>query len=208
MNISKCVVITGSIGCGKTSVCNILKERGYAIIDADTISRSVAEDSADEIKSAFGEEYIKNGRLDRQKLGALIFQNKNAKEKLEAIMHPKIKNAIFEKVWELEKEKNIYFVDIPLFYENQNYSELSPIAVVYAPVQTQLERLIARNGISESDAKNMIAAQIDIEIKKEKADFIIDNSGHKDKLDDKVNNFLEEVDRWFYKNTARAETIF
>jgi len=208
MNATKCVVITGSIGCGKSSVANILKAKGYRVVDADAISKKVARESISEIASIFGDKFVKDGELDRKKMGELIFQDKSQKIKLESIMHPKIKTAIFEEMAKLEKESKIYFVDIPLFFESKNYKELSPVAVVYAPVQTQLKRIIKRDGLGEEDAKKRVAAQIDINEKAKKADFVIDNSGDENKLGENVNNFLEEVERWFCKNTAQAEMIF
>ncbi len=204
----KCIVITGSIGCGKSSVCAILKEIGYEIIDADAISKTVAKTKIAQIGDIFGAEYIENGEIDTKKLGRLVFENKEAKKKLEAIMHPEIKKEIFKKIAELEKKDKIYFVDIPLFFESENYRELSPVAVVYAPRTVQLERIMKRDGLGEIDANNRINSQIDIEKKAKMADFLIDNSGSKEELQKNIEKFLQEAKKWFCKNTAQAETIF
>jgi len=206
--VSKCVVITGSIGCGKSSVCKILSQKGYKIIDADLISKKIAKDSIDDIATAFGGEFLIGKEIDAKKLGKLIFSNKQEKEKLESIMHPKIKKEIFKQIEILGKEGELFFVDIPLFFESQNYKELKPVAVVYAPKEAQLERIISRDSFSVADANDRIGSQMNIEEKKEKADFVIDNSGEASTLEAEVDNFLKEVEQWFYKNTAQAETTF
>jgi dephospho-CoA kinase len=205
---SRCVVITGSIGCGKSSVCDILKTKGYTVIDADVISKAILKENCSKIGEIFGAEYIKNNEIDTKKLGKLVFENKEAKSKLEELMHPKIKKQIFAEIERIEKEDKIYFLDIPLFFESKNYAELSPIAVVYVPKELQLQRVIARDGLSKNDAINRINSQIDIEAKKKAADFVIDNSGLSDNLASQVNIFLEKVEQWFCKNTAQAETTF
>jgi dephospho-CoA kinase len=205
---AKYVVITGSIGCGKSSVCDILEAKGYEIIDADNIARIVAQEEIEQIRSVFGNHFIKNGMLDREAIAKLIFKDRDAKVKLEAIMHPKIKEKIFAQMEKLEKKGKIYFIDIPLFFESDNYRQLSPVAVVYASKDMQLSRIMKRSGLDQEGADSRISAQIDIDKKKELADFIIDNSGEKSILEEKVNIFLEEVKQWFYKNTAQAETIF
>jgi len=205
---SKCIVITGSIGCGKSSVCSILKSKGYAVVDADTISKAILKEKRSKISEIFGAEYIKNNEIDTKKLGKLIFENKELKSKLEKLMHPEIKKQIFTEIEKLEKEGRMYFLDIPLFFESKNYDELSPIAVVYTPKKLQLQRVIMRDGLSKNDAINRINSQIDIEVKKKKADFVIDNSGTAKNLASQVDIFLEKVEQWFYKNTAQAETTF
>ncbi len=208
MKLSNCVVLTGSIGCGKSSVCEILESKGFKVIDADKISKEISKVSAPIIASTFGSEYIQNGSIDTNRLGQLVFSDKNAKAKLEAILHPPIKEKIFAEAEKLEKDNKIYFIDIPLFFETQNYSELKPIAVVYAPLDAQIERVSSRNCLGREEAIKRIGSQIDIEKKVKMANFVIDNSGDKLDLKNRVNNFLEEVENWFCKNTAQAETTF
>ena len=147
-------------------------------------------------------------RADVKKLGKLIFGDARAKAKLEAIMHPKIRVRIYSEISRLCKTEKLFFVDIPLFFESKNYLELSPVAVVYTPRELQLSRVVARDKQGEADAKNRIKSQIDIEEKVKKADFVIDNSGEEAALEKAVDKFLEEVKKWFCKNTAQAETIF
>lgn len=199
----KCIVITGSIGCGKSSVCKILSQKGYEIIDADKISRDVFEASKKEIEAIFGVEAVN----DRAALAKIVFEDENKRKQLEQIMHPKIKETILAQMNELEKKGKIYFVDIPLFFETKNY-DLSPVAVVYTPKEKQLSRIVARGEIDEQGAQKRIDAQIDIEQKAKMADFVIDNSGDTKSLELNTEKFLQEVKQWFYKNTVQAETIF
>lgn len=208
MKFKKCVVITGSVGCGKSTVCKALNGLGYDVIDADKISKECADNSTDELKEAFGGEYFDGDVLNRKKLGNLIFADKEAKVKLEKILHPKIREKIYAKIEELEAKERVFFVDIPLYFESAAYSELRPTVVVYTPPQNQLLRLIQRDKIGVDEAKQKIASQINIDEKAKIADFVIDNSGNIEDLENNIKKFLEEVNVWFYKNTAQAETTF
>lgn len=208
MNFCKMAVITGSIGCGKSSVCKILLGKGYEIIDADAIAKTLLKELFLEIIETFGAEFDAGGEIDVKKLGKLVFSDALAKSKLEAIMHPKIRERIYGEISRLCAKGKLFFVDIPLFFESKNYSELSPVAVVYAPREIQLTRVVARDKQGEADALSRINSQIDIEKKRAKADFVIDNSGEEAALEKAVEKFLEEVEKWFCKNTAQAETIF
>lgn len=208
MGLSNCVVITGSIGCGKSTVCSMLASKGYKIIDADAIGKEIANSNLSTIASLFGNDYVEEGILNREKLGKLVFSNETAKAKLEAVMHPLIKEKILKEAQKLEKDNKIYFIDIPLFFESKNYTELSPVVVVYTPRERQIQRISLRNNLAVEDVLARVNSQIDIEEKAKMADFIIDNSGEISELSGKVNNFLKEVEIWFCKNTARAETIF
>ncbi len=208
MNFCKMAVITGSIGCGKSSVCKILLGKGYEIIDADAVAKTLLRELFLEIIETFGAEFDAGGEIDVKKLGKLVFSDALAKSKLEAIMHPKIRERIYGEISRLCAKGKLFFVDIPLFFESKNYSELSPVAVVYATKELQLSRVSARDKQGEADAISRINSQIDIEEKRVKADFVIDNSGEEAALEEAVEKFLEEVEKWFYKNTAQAETIF
>lgn len=208
MKLTNCIVITGSIGCGKSTVCSMLASRGYKIIDADAIGKEIANSNLPLIAEAFGGDYVNEGVLNREKLGKLIFSDETAKIKLESIMHPLIKEKILQEAQKLEKDNKIYFIDIPLFFESKNYMELPLVAVVYTPRESQIKRISLRSNLAEQDVLARINSQIDIEEKIKMADFIIDNSGDISGLSDKVDNFLKEVESWFCKNTAQAETIF
>ncbi len=191
-NFSYALALTGSIASGKSTVASLLKLHGLQCIDADATAHEVLEDHAKEIGELFGPEYLTKGKVNRKKLGSLIFADKEAKAKLEAFMHPKIRERILEKSQRFEKLKFPYLIDIPLFFETNAY-EIATSVVVYTPKEVQLERLIKRNGLSEEESKQRIAAQMDIEDKKARADFIIDNSGDLKHLQEECELFVEII---------------
>ncbi len=169
------IVITGGICTGKSTVCKILKDKGFFIIDADKIAHRVLNENIKEIEKIFGKQYIKNDEVDRKKLGNLVFSNPLKKKLLEALLHPKIQNIIKSLEKQYKKEKKRYLIDIPLFYETNSY-KADKVIVVYAPEDIELKRLIKRDNISKEEAKQRIKSQLDIEKKKILGDFVIDNS--------------------------------
>ena len=175
------VALTGGIATGKSSVAEIFKEWGYEIIDADKIAHDVLDKQSDKIADMFGQEYVSEDRVDRKKLGALVFSDEARREELESLLHPLIRDEIEAKASELDKKKKTYLVDVPLFYETKRYN-IEDVIVVYVPREIQLERLINRDSISLPEADERINAQMDIEQKKEKATYLIDNSGTRDEL--------------------------
>ena len=158
-------VITGSIASGKSTVVNLLKERGFSVIDADLIAHEQLEICKCEIVEVFGEQILDEARkIDRKKLGAIVFNEPKKLKNLEQILHPKIKAEIFFKASQFERLGEIYFADIPLFFEKkERYSEFKNVAVIYAPKELLLSRLMSRNGLNLENAKARIELQMDID---------------------------------------------
>ncbi|HIM94911.1 MAG TPA: dephospho-CoA kinase [Campylobacterales bacterium] len=169
------VALTGSIATGKSSVASIFRDYGVVIIDADRIAHEVINREYLQISKLFGEEYVNKERVDRKLLGSLIFSNKEAKSKLEALLHPLIYQEILKRSNIEERLKKPYIIDIPLFFESNRYP-IEKVIVVYTPKEIQLKRLMERDNSSKKEALLRINSQIDIEIKKEKATYLIDNS--------------------------------
>ncbi len=192
VEIRYAIALTGGIATGKSTVANLLKLFGFHIIDADTIAHQVLEESKEEIAKIFGQKYIKEGRVDRKALAKLIFGNKEERQRLEHLLHPKIKKRILDLAKKEERFNVPYFIDIPLFFETRNY-DISPVVVVYAPKELQLERLTKRERLSKEEAMRRIEAQIDIEKKKEMADFVIDNSKDLKHLQSEVERFVQKI---------------
>lgn len=188
-------VITGSIASGKSTVANLLKERGFSVIDADIIAHEQLEIYKCEIVKAFGEQILdEGGRIDRKKLGAIVFNEPKKLKNLEQILHPKIKAEIFFKASQLERLGQVYFVDIPLFFEKkERYAEFKNVAVIYAPKELLLSRLISRNGLNLEDAKARVGLQMDIEQKRKMAKFVIDNSNDRENLKLELEKFLKQI---------------
>ena len=188
-------VITGSIASGKSTVVNLLKERGFSVIDADLIAHEQLEICKCEIVKAFGEQILdETGRIDRKKLGDTVFNDPKKLKNLEQILHPKIKAEILSKALQLERLGQVYFVDIPLFFEKrERYAEFKNVAVIYAPKELLLSRLISRNRLSLNEAKARVELQMDIEQKREMAKFVIDNSNDRENLKLELEKFLGQI---------------
>jgi dephospho-CoA kinase len=182
------IVLTGSIATGKSSVCRQLEKNGYAIIDADKIAKELID--AKVIEKLFGSNFIKNGRVDRKILGDLVFNNPKQREKLNRYIHPLIRKKIYQEVKKMEESGRKYIVDIPLYFESKHYDG-SIVGVVYCPKEKQIGRLMRRDGISKEGAIKRVASQIDIEEKKGKADFVIDNSQDEKHLKVESKKFME-----------------
>ena len=220
MKLKHAVVITGSIGSGKSAVCELLRDRGFEIIDADKISHDVLDRCAAQVAEIFGTQYVvqedaqaKNltshaefddsrdeenltdsrAFVDRKKLGELVFKNPAELAKLEALLHPKITAEILSQARALEAKEKLYFVDIPLFFEGKRYEFFDKVAVVYAPKDTLISRVMKRNGLDHAAAKHRVELQTDIEQKRAMADFVIDNSGDLQNLRDETGSFLEKI---------------
>lgn len=188
----RAIALTGGIATGKSTVCNLLKKDDFLIIDADLIAHKLLDLHHLSIASMFGQEYVKDKRVLRKKLGSIIFSNEKNKLKLEAFIHPLIQKEIEKEASILEKMEKVYFIDIPLFYEKMHYP-ISKCLLVYAPKDTQKKRLMSRDNIDGKEALLKISNQMDIEEKKNKADYIIDNSSGLKELKDEVEQFIKEI---------------
>jgi len=191
--LKNAIVLTGSIATGKSTASAIMQLLGFRVIDADKIAHKVLDESVQEIKDAFGSQYINGNRVDRKKLGALVFANKELRLKLEAIVHPKIKEQILQEAKKQEEFNKPYLIDIPLFFEREGAYDIKKVIVVYAPKELQLQRLIKREGLSEKEALLRIESQISIEDKKKKATYLIDNSKDLAHLQSECERVKEEI---------------
>ncbi|HUE59967.1 MAG TPA: dephospho-CoA kinase [Acidimicrobiales bacterium] len=176
------VGLTGGIGAGKSTVAGDLAARGAAVIDADGIAREVVEPGGrayDALVERFGAGILQaDGRLDRQKLADVVFNQPDALAALNEITHPAIGSVMAERVVEAAESNEIVVVDIPLLnIATKSRLNLNAVVVVDAPEQTAVERLVQHRGFSESDARARIAAQISRDERRALADFVIDNSG-------------------------------
>ena len=192
------IVITGSIGSGKSAVCEILRERGFEIIDADSIAHEQLNSCTSEVVAEFGDEVLADGKIDRKKLGALVFNDADKLKILERILHPKIRLEILSRAAKLESAGRTYFVDIPLFFERRDaYKEFSRVAVVYAPKDTLISRVMKRNELSYDAAKYRVELQTNIEQKRAAANFTIENAGDFENLKNETLKFLSEIQSSF-----------
>jgi dephospho-CoA kinase len=189
--------LTGGIASGKSTVAGMLRELGATVIDADEASRAVVEPGTPGLRAvveAFGREVLDGDRLDRWKLGAIIFVDEAARRRLEAITHPLIRAWMAERQREAEERgEERVVLDIPLLYENGLDRGLKAVMVVYAPAEVEMERLMARNGFSSEEAGRRVAAQMPIEEKKARATYVIDNSGTREQTLEQVRKVWSEI---------------
>lgn len=192
MEFKNAIALSGGIATGKSTVSNFLKLHGFLIIDADKVAHKILDENISSIASLFGAEYIKDNKVDRKKLGALIFNNLEAKTKLQDFIHPLIKHEIASQAKIFESQNKPYIIDIPLFFETKNY-DIQKTVVVYAPLDLQIKRLMDRDKIDEQEAKQKISNQMDIEKKRLLAKFVIDNSFDLKHLQKQIDKFLKDI---------------
>ena len=176
------VGLTGSIAVGKSFVLGVLAELGCRVIDADTTAREVVQPGTaglDSIVEAFGSEVLReDGTLDRTILGAIVFSNEKKRQLLNSILHPFIIAAQDDqlRLWQDETPGGIAVIDAALMIESGGYRRFDKLIVVHCRPETQLDRLVLRDGLSPDEAVSRIAAQMSQEEKIKYADFLIDTS--------------------------------
>jgi dephospho-CoA kinase len=190
--------LTGGIATGKSTAAKLLTEHGAILIDLDGIAREVVEPgqpSLSAIAERFGPAILQeDGKLDRKKLGAIVFADPAERKALEAIIHPAIRAVMKERMayHESNTPEKLVVVDVPLLYESKLESYFEQIMVVYVPRETQLQRLLTRDKLTVEEARKRLEAQMDIEIKKERADVLIDNSGSLSETEEQIERFWRE----------------
>lgn len=181
--------ITGSIACGKSTVSNYLKSKGYIVIDADKIGHEALDDDyvKEKLILAFGNEILDDNKINRQKLGELVFGNSSNLNVLNSIIHPEIRKKILQKI-DKNNDKEFIFIDVALLFEAKFDDLVDKIIVVYVDKNTQLTRLMKRNSISKKEALSRIVSQMSPTEKAKLGDYMVNNN-----LD--VINTYEQVDK-------------
>ncbi|HWR38393.1 MAG TPA: dephospho-CoA kinase [Patescibacteria group bacterium] len=178
----KTIGLTGGIASGKSTVSRILAEMGAWIIDADQIARDVVAPGTpawQEITVWMGPEVLlPDASLNRQWLGKHVFADATKRRRLEEITHPRILEQVEQKRRELAAQgAKILVLDVPLLLESGWQTSVQEVWVVYVTPQTQLDRLMQRDGLTQETALQRIRAQMSLEEKAERADRVIDNNG-------------------------------
>ena len=175
--------VTGNIASGKSTVSKELAHRGALVLDADQLAREVVAVGSPALRKLveiFGSEILrKNGCLDRDRLGRMVFADSGAREKLNRIIHPAIAKLSIERLKELKRRVAVPLVvyEAPLLFEVGAETRVDKVLVVKIDPEEQLKRLMARDGLDEVAAQQRIAAQMPQQQKLERADFVINNSG-------------------------------
>ncbi|WP_441749621.1 dephospho-CoA kinase [Helicobacter pylori] len=195
MVLKNAIALTGGIGTGKSTTIKILESQGYQILDADKIAHQLLQEHRFEIAQHFGPDILEKGILNRKKLGAIVFQNANELKWLEDFLHPLIRECMLQKAYELEKNHQAYFLDIPLFFEvgGKKCYPVSKVVLIYTPRVLQIERLLERDKLKEAEILQRLACQMDIEQKRALSDYIIDNSSSLKDLNKQVERFLKTL---------------
>ena len=195
------VGLTGGIGSGKSEVARRLAEHGAVLIDADVAARKVVEPGSPglaQVAEAFGDEVLRpDGALNRERLGEIVFGDPGLRAKLNAIVHPLVRE------WMQEAERAamrangdaVVVHDVPLLAESRGPAGFDAVIVVDVPPDLQLERLVSRRGMPAEQARARMAAQAGREQRLAVADIVIDNSGSLDDLDRRVAEVWSDLER-------------
>lgn len=192
--------LTGGIGSGKSTVAALFVEWGAFLIDADAISRSLMEPGEVVLArtvAEFGEHLLDgDGRLNRPALARIVFHDEQARLRLNAIVHPAIRERAAQLVEQARSEpgfSGIILEDIPLLVESGDPSAFEGVVVVRTPLATRLQRLVSSRGMSEEDARARIAAQATDEQREAVATWIIDNGGSLEETAEQVRAVWEQM---------------
>jgi len=193
----KLIGLTGGAGSGKSTAAEMFRELGAAVIDADEASHAVYAPQTpgfDAVVREFGPEYVRGGQVDRARLGELVFHDDDARRRLNAIVHPLVREWMAERTAEADRDgAEVVIHDVPLLFENGLEGLYSNVVLVYAPERVQIKRLVEGRGISEDRARAIIAAQLPIDEKRGRAQRVIDNSGSREVTRAQVNRVWDEL---------------
>ena len=196
----KLIGLTGGAGSGKSTVSDMLSELGATVIDADEAAHAVYQPGTpgfDAVVTEFGGEYARDGRIDRGRLGALVFHDEGARRRLNAIVHPLVREWMAARTAEAAmRDAGVVVQAVPLLFENGLERLYQSIVLVYVPEDVQLRRLVEGRGLKPDRALGMIASQMPIDEKRKLAHHVIDNSGT-------VESTRRQVER-LWEQTLRA----
>jgi dephospho-CoA kinase len=195
----KLVGLTGGVASGKSTVASMLRDLGAAVVDADEATHAVYEPGTpgfDAVVREFGPEYVRDGRIDRARLGDLVFNDEMARRRLNAIVHPLVRDWMAERTAEaVEHGARVVVQDVPLLFENGLEGLFSVVVLVYVPEAVQVARLKENRAVTPERARSMIAAQMPIEEKRARAQHVIDNGGSREQTRAQVERLWDELIR-------------
>lgn len=194
----KLVGLTGGIASGKSTVAKILQSLGAAIVNADDLAREVVEPGHEawkEIVASFGADILQSDQtLDRQKLRTLIFNQPEARKRLESIIHPRVRALAEERIRQYAAAGYpVVIYEVPLLFEGNLQEWLRPVILVACDVETQTARLQKRDHLTAADAEKHIAAQMSLNDKRRLAEYVIENNGSLEDLERQTRQILEEL---------------
>jgi dephospho-CoA kinase len=197
--------LTGGIASGKSAVAAMLREKGFSVLDADSLAHKLIEPGQpayNEVVQEFGQDGLApGGRVDRAKLSAIVFQDRAKLDRLNAIVHPRVGEFVFHQFdeWQRAGTRDAAFVEAALLIESGIHKKLDGLVVAWCEPEQQLQRLLDR-GLSESEARRRIAAQLPVEEKLRLATDKVDCSGSLDETRRQVEALAAKLRR---SQTAR-----
>ena len=185
--------VTGGIGSGKTTVCKLFESKGIPVYNSDERAKHLLAHHPEvkqQLLKVFGETVFTNNLPDRKKIAQLVFSDKEKLKLLNAIIHPKVKED-FEQ-WKKQQSSKLIIKEAAILIESGAYKQVDKILVVTAPLQTRIQRVMQRDGVSKQDVESRLNNQFSDEERINYAHFVIDNSGEKD-LEQQVDEILKQL---------------
>lgn len=182
--------LSGGIGSGKSSACEIFSSLGYSIINADKIGHQVLKEKSREVIDAFGEEILEEGEISRAKLGKIVFKDQARLKELESILTLGIQEEIFRLCVIHEAQKKPFFVEIPILFEQRERYNFLHCILIACSEKKQIERVCQRNQLSADEVRKRMATQMPLKEKIPLAWKIFENEGSKEELRDRLEEWL------------------
>ena len=191
--------ITGGIASGKSTVTEFLRQQGYQVVDADQVVHELQEPGGrlyQALLSTFGTAILQeDGRLDRPKLGAMIFGNPDVLARSSQLQNEIIREELAGRRDLLAETEDIFFMDLPLLFELDYDNWFDQIWLMDVTEEIQLSRLMARNALSREEAEKRIAAQLSLQEKRKRADVLIDNNASLEETRQQLRDALQKLER-------------
>lgn len=191
--------ITGGIGSGKSTVSKYVEHKGFKIIDADKIARKlldIGEDAYTKTVEFFGDDILNPDKsIDRKKLGNIVFSSKEKRKILNKITHGEVEKKILREIKESEEKEKIVFLDVPLLFEVGMDKLCDKVWLIVADEEVKIQRLLKRDKITRREIVEKFKSQMPDKEKKERADFVIDNSKKEEALYLQIDKLLEKYEK-------------
>lgn len=183
------IAVTGGIGSGKTTVCNILNEFGFKVVSCDDVYKQIPDQV---LKAVLEKQFlaaVNNDKIDKKKLAQIVFNDKAQLEKLNSLTHPLIMKEAFKAM----EEQNILFAEVPLLFESGYDKYFNKIIVVTRDLKTRIESVVKRDNLSKNEVKNRINSQFNYDFTDYAKYYVIHNDGNIDELRKEVLKVIKEL---------------
>ncbi len=190
--------LTGGIGSGKSAAAAIFEDCGIPVVSADELSRIVVTPGSEglaAVVAAFGEGVLTpDGELDRRKLGAVVFKDPSQRVRLEGILHPRIRDSFQDVLTALEATgQHLVVYEVPLLFENNLEKQMKAVILISAPEEQRIARVMARDKLNVDDVRARMAAQMDDQTRRSKAQYVLENDGDLEYLRAQVEALLAKI---------------